>query len=212
MPRRILPAAVAAIALGLPATAQTESWDYSGFEEIEASAGLRVEFETAETYSVRAEFEKGDRSDVEVDLDGDTLELRRKGGWNRANRVKATFYVTAPSLEAIEVSSGVSMRAVGIDADDFEIDASSGASLRVTGGCAELEIDASSGASVDAAELECVDVDVDASSGSSVRAHATGEIRADASSGAGVRVSGGGQAMDIDSSSGASVDIEPREL
>lgn len=212
MLRHSFPAALAALAFSLPAVARTETWDYSGFDGIDASAGIRVEFETAADYSVSAEFERGDRGDVRVRLRGDTLELSRKSGWNRSDRARVTFHVTAPSLERVEVSSGVSMRASGIESENFGIAASSGSSLSVVGRCGDLEIDASSGTSVDARALECTDARIDASSGSSVRAYASGEIRADANSGASVRIAGGGEPADIDTSSGASIRIEPHEL
>ncbi len=212
MRSHILPASLAVLLLALPAGAQTESWDIRGFDEIDVAEGLRVVFETAGEHSVTAHFEKGGRDDVEVELKGDRLALSRRDGWGWRNRVRATFHVTAPRLDAVKASSGASMTASAIDAEAFEIDASSGSSVTLGGVCDALKIDVSSGASIDASALECTDLHVDASSGSAVRAHARGEIRADASSGASVTIAGGGRPIDIDKSSGASVSIEPQEL
>lgn len=212
MLRHLLPAAALSITLALPAGAQTETWDYTGFDTIDASAGIQVEFKTAADYSVSADIQGGERSDLRVRLRGDTLELSRKSKWNRSGHVKVTFLVTAPSLKKVETSSGVSMTALGIDSETFEIESSSGSSLNVAGRCGDLEIDASSGTSVDALDLQCVDAEIDASSGSSVRAYASGEIRVEGSSGASVRVAGGGESVDVDTSGGSSIRIEPREL
>ncbi len=209
---RITIFAAAGLLFVLPMNAQTESWDLAGFSRIDASAGVGVEFSTATQHSVTARFERGGRDDVEVKRDGDTLVLSRKSSWRQRNRAKVTFAVTAPALNAVEISSGAAMQASGIRSEEFQIDASSGASVEVSGSCGSVSVEASSGASVDAGDLVCGRAGVEASSGASVRVFASDAAEAEASSGASIGVAGAPPSRKKESSSGGSVSFEPREL
>lgn len=208
-------AGLAALALALPANSQSgaDLPDISGITGLDVSAGMEVIYETAATSSIEVEILRGEREDVRIAREGNTLEIGRvrRVGWNN-NRTRARITVTGPALETLDVSSGASVRASGIDAQAFTIDMSSGASLVVSGRCGALEIDASSGASLDAGGLECADGGIDASSGASIKASLTETVSVDASSGASVRIAGGASAREIERSSGASVRIEPAEL
>lgn len=207
--------ALSAALLVAPALAETETYGLSGFDEIDVSAGIAVNFSVAETYSVVAEFERGGPDDVRVEVDGDTLEIgrRNRNGWNwGGDRLRVTFTVTAPALTEIDASSGSTVTATGVDAEDFLIDASSGTSVRVDGRCGEVTIDASSGASVSAAKLRCERAEIDASSGAAISAYASEEASVDASSGASIRIDGGPAARTVDRSSGASVRFEEEAL
>ena len=197
-----------------PQSAAQGDIDISGFTVLDVSAGLKVEFETAPTYSYDVILREGEMEDLRIERQGDRLIISRKrtSGWGWNDRVDATVTVTGPVLEAVDASSGSSVRAIGINAGDFDIDVSSGTSVRIAGTCETLTIDASSGASLDADELRCVDGTVDASSGASVQAYLTGRVNADASSGSSVRVDGGARRGDVDTSSGASVRIKPAPL
>lgn len=197
-----------------PQSAAQGDVDISGFTVLDVSAGLRVEFETAPTYSYDVDLRQGEMDDLRIERQGNRLIISRKrtNGWGWNDRVEATVTVTGPALEAVEASSGSSVSAIGIDAQDFEIDVSSGTSVRIAGTCETLTIDASSGASLDADDLRCVDGTIDTSSGASVSTYLTGRVDADASSGSSVRVEGGAERGDIDKSSGASVRITPAPL
>ncbi|MEM7765904.1 MAG: DUF2807 domain-containing protein [Pseudomonadota bacterium] len=207
-------ASIGAGAMALSAMAETLAYPADGFDEIDVSAGLSVVFERADTHSVTAEFERGGPEDVVVDVKGDTLVIKRKqSGWSwGGDKVKATFTVTAPNLTAIEASSGSSFSGSGVDAETFEIDVSSGSSVRVSGRCGAIDVDLSSGASVNAADLSCEDAVLDASSGASLSLAVSESISVDASSGASINVTGSPEVRDLDRSSGASVNIRPGAL
>ena len=195
------------------ALAETRTYDLTGFNSIEVATGLSVKYAAGATYFVSAEFERGGPDDVVVEVQGDTLDIRRKRtGFMTGDRVRAVFTVTSPELTDVEVSSGSTFRGEGIDAEAFTLDLSSGASATLSGRCGDLELDVSSGGSVDAEDLRCATGVIDASSGASVRAYLSEQVSVDASSGASIRVEGGPEVLDVDKSSGASVRIDERAL
>lgn len=182
----------AAVATGLmtASAGTTKTYDFSGFDELDIAAGIEVIFETAPTHSVVAEFERGGPEDVKIRQSGDRLYISRKGSTGWGNKVDVTVRVTAPSLDAIEASSGSSLDASGVSAGDFVLNVSSGASVDLTGTCTKLDIEANSGGDADARGLTCSNVKASASSGGSVRAHANTKARSHTSSGGSVVVYG----------------------
>jgi hypothetical protein len=205
-----LGAAAAVFVAAAPAFAETKSYNLSGFNSVDISAGLSAKIVAGGTYSVRAEAapEVLDRLDIRVE--GGVLVLGRKPqmgwGWNKSSG-KVTIYVSAPKIDGVEASSGSSASATGIDAEAFRADVSSGASLDVSGVCGTLRSDASSGASLNARDLKCKSVSADASSGASISAYASERLDADASSGGSVSVKGGPKEVNTDRSSGGSVSV-----
>ncbi|MEM0984755.1 MAG: DUF2807 domain-containing protein [Pseudomonadota bacterium] len=206
--------AIIATTIGSSASAETLAYPAENFDRIDLSAGLKVIYETADTYSVTADFERGGPDDVVVDVKGSTLVIKRRNqtmNWGR-NKVNATFTVTSPELDAVEASSGSSFRGTGINSEDFDVEASSGASIYLEGRCDAVSAEASSGASIKAEGLSCSDGEFEASSGASVRMALTGTMDAEASSGASIRISGNPQVGRLDRSSGASIKVEPGPL
>ncbi|MEM9572414.1 MAG: head GIN domain-containing protein [Pseudomonadota bacterium] len=219
------------IALGLAgaASAETRTYDVGSFTKIDISAGLDLEFDTGTAQSITVENTKGDFSDIEVVVRGDTLVLKRaknNWGWGR-KRERYGITVTAPVVSGIEASSGSDVNGRGMSGEEVFVDVSSGADVTVTGvdggivtvstssgsdasvsgTCATVRADSSSGSDLDARDLICQDGRADASSGSDISIHVTGSVRADASSGADVDVYGNPPDVDTDKSSGGSVQI-----
>ena len=202
-----LSAAVIVAANG--ANAETrETYNFTGFHELDTAAGVEVIFETAPAYSVVADFRKGGPEDLKIHKEGDRLYISRKttSGWG--NNVRVTVHVTAPDLNAVETGSGSSVRASGIASDNFSVKVSSGGSVDIDGTCGLLTVRASSGGSADAKELKCERVTAQASSGGSARAYASSEATSRTSSGGSVDIWGNPSAREThDSISGGSTDF-----
>ncbi|MEM7662965.1 MAG: DUF2807 domain-containing protein [Pseudomonadota bacterium] len=228
MQRIILGTAAAAALMMATASAETQSYDMPGFTGIDVSSGIQLIFEAGETQSITAEAIRGDIDKLVIEMDGDTLVVRRERGWNWGGRSpKYRVTVTGPAISSLEASSGssatangfvgdyitldassgASLRASSVSGGEISIDTSSGASLSAAGNCSRVSIDTSSGSSVSAGTLECTEVVADASSGSSINAYATQRVVGDASSGASVSVQGGATDVRIDRSSGGSVSV-----
>lgn len=168
----------------------TETYDFSGFDELDISAGVEVTYEAAEAYSVIADFQRGGPEDMKIRQDGDRLYISRKmkSGWG--DKLRVSVRVTSPELEAVEASSGSSIEATGIDAKEFELDVSSGASAELSGTCNELALKVSSGGHADAKDLHCLRLTAKASSGGSATAYATESATGKTSSGGSIDVWG----------------------
>lgn len=228
---RILTAA-SLVALGFvgAASAETRTFDVGAFNNIDISAGLDLEFTAGEAQSISVENAKGDFSDIEVIVRGDTLVLKRKKnmnwGWNR-KRLRYGITVSAPQISGLEassgsdvsgrnmsgseiridVSSGADVTVAGVDGGTVVIETSSGSDASVSGTCVTVRADSSSGSDLDARDLRCENGFADASSGSDISIHVTGSVDADASSGADVDVYGRPTDVQSDKSSGGSVSI-----
>lgn len=203
--------ALATSGMGLTATADTQhSYNMSGFDELDISAGVEVKFTTSAEYSVTADFKRGGPDDVKVRQDGDRLYLSRKSstGWGRSNKARVTFYVTAPALNEIEASSGSSLLAEGLTAKQLKVDVSSGATVSAYGTCDELTIKASSGGDAKAKGVTCQRVNAAASSGGAVSAYASEAANSKTSSGGSVDIYGNPAARSANKSmSGGSTDF-----
>lgn len=183
----------AAAALALAAGADTtETYDFTGFTAVETAAGIDVEVQQADTYSVVADFERGGPEDIKIEQKGDTLHLSRKssGMWNRGNKARVTVRVTAPNVSRLAASSGSNLRATGLSAGEVSVSASSGASVDVNGSCETLAARASSGANASLKDLLCASVTTSASSGASLSAYASASATSKTSSGASVSIYG----------------------
>lgn len=93
---------------------------------------------------------------------------------------------------------------------DLGIEASSGASIDISGKAKKAEVTSSSGSSVSAKELVADHVSAEASSGANIQISASSSIKADASSGGSVNVYKRGNVTSVtkEESSGGSVSIE----
>jgi hypothetical protein len=169
----------------------SQSYDFTGFDELDISAGVDVSFETAPEYSVIIDFEKGGPDDMKLRQDGSRLYIARKvvANWGD-DKVRAKVRVTSPTMTEIEASSGSSIRASGLDSDILVLDASSGASIKADGKCGSLKIVANSGGSANGKQVTCQKVAANASSGGSVSASASLEAHSHTSSGGSVDIYG----------------------
>ena len=168
----------------------TQTYDFTGFDALDISAGVDVTYESSPEYSVVIDFEQGGPNDMKLRQDGSRLYIARKAtsGWR--DKVRAKVRVTSPHLDEIEASSGSSIRATGIDSDILVLDASSGASITAEGTCGALKIVANSGGSASAKDVLCEKVAANASSGGSAAAYASAEAKSHTSSGGSVDIYG----------------------
>lgn len=204
----ILAIATAIALAGGSALADEQTYDLSGFKTISVSAGISAKVTVGSDYSVRAESTAEELERLDIHVRGDELSIGRKNGrFFNFSHDQATVYVTLPALSGLDVSSGADAEASGVSSSAFALEASSGASIIVSGECSTLSVDVSSGADIDAEDLICETANADASSGASAEIHASKSIVADASSGGSIRVHGSPTNVNLDRSSGGSISI-----
>ncbi len=201
----------AASALAINAAhAETRNYDISGFSTVAASAGIDVEITVGGDYAIRAEGDPQALDRLRIELKNDTLEVGRtkgRGLISIGKKWRTNVFITMPTLEGVNVSSGADLDADGIDSAEFSASVSSGADAELSGSCGTLKANASSGADLEAEGLKCTNVVANASSGADLTAFASQSLTADASSGGDITVYGGPQNTDIDKSSGGDVTI-----
>lgn len=197
--------AVATAALiALPAFADSKTYNLSGFDRIDVSAGIDVTF-TQGPFSVKVDEPDGNFDKLVVEVRGNTLRIGRRNSWIDWRGVDYSATVSAPSLVGLDVSSGASFLAHNLSARDLKVDISSGAGVEISGSCAGLRLDVSSGARFEGEDLRCETASVDASSGANVDAFAARTASGNASSGADVVFYGQPAEVTKDTSSGGSV-------
>lgn len=195
---------IAAFAIGA-ATAETKSYNLSGFDKVDVSAGVDVVLKQG-AFDVKVDQKSGDFDNLKMDVRGNTLHISRdghSGWWGKAPHYVVT--VTAPDLRSIEASSGSDVEGHDLSLKDLRVQISSGADVELSGRCNELRVDVSSGSDFDGEELACDTVRASASSGADAVATAHTLATGDASSGADVVFHGKPASVEKSTSSGGSV-------
>lgn len=89
----------------------TANRDLSGFREIDLSGGMNLFLSQGPDYSVRIEAESNLMEYIEVEKDGDELEIKVKRGYNLRPSKGIKIYVTAPSFEDLSIAGSGNIRA-----------------------------------------------------------------------------------------------------
>ncbi len=199
-------------------SAQDEVRQLSDFSSVSVSGGITVDLIHG---SPKAEIDivKGELDKLRTEVKGDHLKIyfENKWGYNSGKR-KANIDLYFENLDEISVSAGARVECnETIKSSDFEVDASSGASLEVKveagdvesdvssgasvylhGKAKSLNVDVSSGASFKGSGLETAKVNADVSSGGNIKVWATKSLEADASSGGSISYKGNPEKTSID--------------
>ncbi|RZK59411.1 MAG: DUF2807 domain-containing protein, partial [Hymenobacter sp.] len=167
------------------------------------------------------------RDHIETTVKDGVLTLRydsqndRTSALRRNKHLRAT--ITADQLTALSAHSGSSVRASGdFDADNFQLDVSSGAAVKASlatttltvrqssgstadlrGRATSIDVRSSSGATLDGGDLQTDRARAEASSGSSVRLAVKDDLVAQASSGGSISYKGSPQLTKRTSSGGS---------
>jgi hypothetical protein len=135
--------------------------------------------------------------------------------------------ISVPALSAATADSGADVDVTGMSGDgvtlntssgarivaraaagrSYDLNASSGSNLSVEGTCQSARVVVSSGANVRADRLLCTDVDANASSGADANLYASGSFKGEASSGSDIKVYGNPANQQVNTSSGADINI-----
>jgi hypothetical protein len=219
----------------------SRSYDVKDFDTVIATTGVRAIVTTGGAFSVRVEAREAstlDRLDVSVVggrlhvgfsrnfvdfiFNGGLMELLRTGG-----DFGVTAYVTLPSLNGAEASSGGAIEASNVASDrfrgeassggrltllavsgaDYRLTVSSGGQVEIEGTAGETDLSASSGGSLRAERLNAARGRLEASSGGRLEATVSTRVRATASSGGWIEVLGSPAERDIHSSSGGHISV-----
>jgi hypothetical protein len=223
--------ALSALLIAPPALAETRTIELPPFTSVSIASGINATITVGGTQSIEAEAPSSDiLNELKIQVVNGKLEAWVD--WNIfqlfdfGQRRQLHLRIAAPSITALEASSGADIIATGITGDTLSFDASSGASLTangvigvrhdlnassgadlaVDGTCNKASIEVSSGADIHAERLLCSDVEAGASSGADAAVFASVSVKAGASSGGNLVVHGNPPAFEDDTSSGGDVE------
>jgi len=185
----------AAIAIGMAGTALAQTTvnerEIDAFRSLDVSGNFNVRFAPSDIASIRFDGDVDDIEDIEIDIDGDRLEIRQDGGafswFGRRRNLDVTVIVTGPGVEVFEFSRGVDADVTSIALDSVSIHASTGAALDIDGRCGSARIHVSTGANIDGRNLVCESIRAHASTGADMAIAAENELVAHASTGGDIR-------------------------
>lgn len=190
------------------------------FTAVMASEGLDVYVTQADDFKIRVEADENVIDLIGTDIKNGKLKIHAIKNIGRATK---KIYVRLPVITALEANSGADLLGDGlIEAEKIQLDAnsgadirlelvadqinadcSSGAGIRLSGQANILYADASSGSNIKAIEMETKVCRANASSGADINVKVLDELTADASSGADIRYSGDPQVETRKSASGS---------
>ncbi|WP_431161426.1 head GIN domain-containing protein [Flagellimonas beolgyonensis] len=177
------------------------------FTEVLASEGIDVFVTQDSEFKISVEADENIIDLIGTDIRDGKLKIHAIENIGRATK---NVYVSLPRITALKSSSGADLvvqnviesESIELDAssgadlrvelraNEVSADASSGADIRVSGSADILHADASSGSDIKARELEVKRCNADASSGADISVNVSESLVADASSGADITYSG----------------------
>jgi hypothetical protein len=220
---------------------ESRNYDFTDFDTVVVTTGVRATVTTGGSHGIRIEARDTatlDRLDVSVvggrlhiGFSRNFLDFVLNGGLFdlllHGSDFNVAAYITLPTLNGAEASSGGRIEASNVKSDRFRADASSGGNLtllgvsggdiranassggiiEIEGSAAELDAAVSSGGRLRGDRLVSQRGRLEASSGGSMEANITTRVRANASSGGRIEVLGNPPERDINSSSGGHVSV-----
>lgn len=219
-------AMISATCLATPALAKDKSFDFSGFNEVEISAGLDAEIVEG-PFEVRAEGGWFRMKNLEIRQEGDRLIVTQEGKFlSLASHIGKSpkIHVQLPELDELVVMAGVTVEVAhqgapemgiligagadveisGLKVETLELEVAAGSDAELSGDCGDLTARASAGSSIKADKLLCKTAALRANAGSSIKAYASDTAKANALIGADIRISGGAE---VEASEGLGGDV-----
>ena len=177
------------------------------FTKISASEGLDVYISQADDFEITVEADENVIDLIGTDIKNGKLRIHAIENIGRATK---KVYVSLPSITSLQSSSGAHLSTenlvksnkleidassgalvkVDLMANELDIDASSGANLEISGKATTVYIDGSSGANINSRGLTTKICNADASSGANISVNVSESLTADASSGGNISYTG----------------------
>lgn len=180
----------------------TETRQVSGFTEVEAGGGIRVDLARGAT-KVEVTAQPNLLPLTSTTVSGARLTVSTTKGYTSTSGI--TVRVTAPSLTAITLNGGASATGSGFDEPSLSIDLSGGARLSLAATVGDLDLKASGGAILELERLEARTARVDLSGGVVATLAVSSSLRGTASGGVVVNLARRPDTLDVETSGGAAV-------
>jgi hypothetical protein len=183
----------------------TETYDYTGFNIVEAEEGFEVVISKSNSYGVSVTTDDNVMEKVRISKQGDTIHFELAPGDFKSLKLKAV--ISMPELNELVMSSGAHGEVSGFtSSSDFTLDLSGGSSVDMGGSAGDLDLEASGGSSFDLSGFRVHDANVEMSGGSHGTINLDGRLDADLSSGSSLLYVGDPTLGNIQKSGGSSLD------
>ncbi|WP_165042518.1 GIN domain-containing protein [Dysgonomonas sp. ZJ709] len=192
----------------LVAYSGSETRPVSPFQQVEGSNGINVIYSASNTFSLKVEAQDDVLSRIKTEVKNGVLKIYVDNKDNYRIKGKIEVYISAPTLDRINLSSGSSFITSDIsNLESIRIDLSSGASVGIGKLTAKSYYQSSSSGSSGHANIAVSDVNINVSSGASFKLDGkTNNITLNCSSGAVVNIKNlAYETIDSHTSSGGSV-------
>jgi hypothetical protein len=205
----------------------TKSFDFTGFNEIEASGAVNVYLTQGSSESIKVETTNFDMDKVVVEKSGKTLKVYTKNNsYGFGKKRKVDIYITCINLNRLEASgasdvyaenstiksqsleiyaNGASDINILVDVTDLKVKASGASDTKISGKADNQKIEASGASDFEAYNLAGKNVEVKASGGSDVNVQASERLEAKASGGSDIRYKGNPKNVYVNSNGGSSI-------
>lgn len=194
------------------------------FNSIETSNGIEVIVEQAKNSSVKVETDENLQDHIETKVENGVLVISHKNGSYTSSH-KQKVYVTNPTFEELSANSAATIRTKGnikgnnlslntssaakieaeLSIDNIKANSSSASMIIIKGMALNLDTESSSGSTINAEELLANNIVAETSSGSKTIVHPKVNLEADASSGSKIEYKNKPKHIDINTSSGGSI-------
>jgi len=140
----------------------TESYDLSGFDNLDVGGVFQLDVTVGGNYSVQASGSEKEMDNLEVYVEGDALRIENKTkSWRKKrNRHGVDITITMPSLAGIDIGGVGEVEISGISGGDLDIDIGGVGEISISGNCDKLDVDIAGVGEMNARELECEDADI----------------------------------------------------
>jgi hypothetical protein len=206
-PRFFLLAATLGLGACVAGKDESATYQLQGFDSIEISTGVEAILKQG-PFAVHAQSRGNDLSRLEIEVRGTTLHLARRFLFTLGPAPAYTITVTAPSYTAIKASTGSKIDGENLQLIDMDVEASTGASVNLSGICTGIEVETSSGAVIDADTLKCASAVAKASSGGNAGLWASEKADGEASTGGVISFFGSPPAVEKETSTGGVVNVQ----
>ncbi len=195
----------------------------SDFTAIEVSNGINVHLTMSKETSLSVEADENLHDIIKTEVEDGVLHIYTEKNIWRAKARKV--YLSTSTINRIKATSGLGVFSENtITADDFDVNTSSGANVKLMLNVANLDCDTSSGANASlkgvsahfvansssgsnlkARDLTSKTCNADVSSGANISVNVSEQLDANASSGGNIQFSGSPKVVNKNSSSGGSI-------
>ncbi|MEP3654716.1 MAG: head GIN domain-containing protein [Litorimonas sp.] len=170
---------------------ETQTYDFTGFDDIRLQGVYDLEIKVGPDYSITVSGPPERMEEADIRVFGDQLILSQEKDRRRFKKNEGLHaVVTLPALVNIDLQGVGSITATGVDSEDFDIDVEGVGSVEISGKCGRLNASLEGVGSLDASGLKCKDVDVSVEGMGSAEVYASSAVDADIEGMGSIKVDG----------------------